>query len=121
LPSSSPGSARASSRSGSGSGAPDFPDPSDYLVFTPGNLIALHAGWPTGSDPAVEQLAAQAQVITAAAARSELYRQIQLRLNARSPFMPLLQPTQVFVSTSDLAGAAFSGAYDVDLTQIAPR
>jgi peptide/nickel transport system substrate-binding protein len=101
--------------------APDYPDPADYLVFTPGQLIALHVGWPAGSDPAIEALAARAQAATAPAVRRSLYRQIQLGLNARSPFMPLVQPTQVFVSTSDLAGAVFSGAYDVDVTQIAPR
>ncbi len=100
---------------------PDYPDPADYLVFTPGNLIALHAGWPAGSDPALEKLAARARVATAPAARSALYRQIQLGLNARSPFIPLIQPTQVFVATSDLAGARFSGAYDVDLTQVSPK
>jgi peptide/nickel transport system substrate-binding protein len=101
--------------------ADDYPDPGDYLVFAPGSLIALHAGWTSGSDPAVEKLVARAQVTTAPAARSALYRQIQLAMNARSPFMPLIQPTQVFVATTDLAGAAFSGAYDVDLTQVAPR
>jgi hypothetical protein len=42
-------------------------------------------------------------------------------LNARGPFMPLIQPTQVLVATADLACAAFSGAYDVDLTRIAPK
>lgn len=99
---------------------PDYPDPSDYLVFTPGNLIALHVGWPAGSDPAVEKLVAKARVATAPADRAALYRQIQLGLNARSPFVPLIQPTQVFVSTADLANAAFSAAYDVDLTRIAP-
>jgi peptide/nickel transport system substrate-binding protein len=101
--------------------APDYPDPADYLVFTPGQLIALHAGWPAGSDPAIEALASKARAATAPAARRALYRQIQLGLNARSPFVPLIQPTQVFVSTSDLAGAVFSGAYDVDVTQITPK
>jgi peptide/nickel transport system substrate-binding protein len=101
--------------------APDYPDPADYLVFTPGQLIASHVGWPAGSDRAIERLAARARVATAPAERSSLYRQIQRALNARSPFIPLIQPTQVFVATSDLAGAAFSGAYDVDVTQVAPK
>src|SRR5262245_48440893 len=101
--------------------APDYPDPADYLVFTPGHLIALHAGWPAGSDPAIERLAARAAGATAPAVRQALYRRIQLGLNARSPFVPLIQPTQVFVTTSDLVGAIFSGAYDVDVTQVSPR
>ena len=35
--------------------APDYPDPADYLAFTPGRLVALHVGWPAGSDPPIEQ------------------------------------------------------------------
>jgi len=99
---------------------PDYPDPADYLVFTPGRLIALHAGWTKGSDPAVEKLVARAVAATAPAARRSLYRQIQRGLNARSPFMPLIQPTQAFVSTADLSGAVFSGAYDLDVTHVSP-
>jgi peptide/nickel transport system substrate-binding protein len=99
----------------------DYPDPADYFVFTPGSLIALHAGWATGSDPAVQKLAAKALVTTAPAARRSLFQQIQRGMNARSPFMPLIQPTQVFVSTSDLGGAVFSGAYVVDVTGISPK
>jgi peptide/nickel transport system substrate-binding protein len=87
----------------------------------PGKLIALHAGWPTGSDPAIERLAAQAAVATAPAVRKALYRRIQLGLNARGPFSPLIQPTQVFVTTSDLDDAVFSGAYDVDVTQVSAK
>ena len=29
---------------------PDYPDPADYLVFTPGQLVGLRAGWPKGAD-----------------------------------------------------------------------
>ena len=100
---------------------PDFPDPADYLVFTPGRLIALHAGWRAGSDPALEKLARQALVATFRAARKSLYRRIQIGLNARGPFMPLIQPAQAFVTPTDLSGAVFSGAYVVDVTQVAPK
>jgi peptide/nickel transport system substrate-binding protein len=73
----------------------DYQDAADYLIFTPGNLIALHAGWPAGSDPAIERLVANARVADSPAVRRTLYRQIQLGLNARSQFMPLFQPMQV--------------------------
>src|SRR4051794_9180948 len=52
--------------------------------------------------------------------RKSLYRQIQLALSARSPFIPLIQPARAFVTTTDLPGAVFSGAYGVDLTQVSP-
>jgi peptide/nickel transport system substrate-binding protein len=100
---------------------PDYPDPLDYLAFMPGELVGTRAGWPAGSDPALERLAARARITTKAKARQTVYRQIQRRLNATGPFFPLLQPTQVFVSTKDLKGAVFNAQYQVDVTQVAPR
>jgi len=100
---------------------PDFPDPADYLAFTPGNLVGLRAGWPKGSDATIENLAAKALVTTNAAQRKAIYQQIQLDLNASGPYFPLIQPTQVFVSTSDLKNAVFNAEYDVDVTQVSPK
>ena len=100
---------------------PDYPDPADYLVFTPGQLVGLRAGWPKGTDSSIEKLAAKALVTTAPAARQVIYRQIQLQLNQRGPFFPLIQPTQVFVATTDLKNAVFNATYSVDVTQVAPR
>ena len=100
---------------------PDYPDPADYLAFTPGNLVGLRAGWPKGSDASLEKLAATATVTTApAVARKSIYQKIQRMLNANSPFFPLIQPTQVFVSTKDLKGAVYNAVYDVDVTQVSP-
>ncbi len=99
---------------------PDYPDPADYLVFTPGNLVGLRAGWPKGSDSALEKLAAKAMVTTAPAARQSIYQEIQRMLNVNSPFFPLIQPTQVFVSTKDLKGAVYNAEYDVDITGVSP-
>ena len=67
---------------------PDYPDPADYLTFAPGQLVGLRAGWPKGSDPAIEALAAKAQITTAPAARKSLYQQIQLQLNAARAVLP---------------------------------
>jgi peptide/nickel transport system substrate-binding protein len=99
---------------------PDYPDPADYLVFTPGQLVGLRAGWPKGADPAIEKLAAKAAVTTAPASRAVVYRSIQRLLNQGSPFFPLIQPTQVFVSTKDLRGAVFNAVYTVDTRQVSP-
>jgi peptide/nickel transport system substrate-binding protein len=60
----------------------DYPDPVDYQVFMPGNLIALHAGWQRGSDPVIERLAANALVTTDPTERKSLYRRIQVEMNA---------------------------------------
>jgi peptide/nickel transport system substrate-binding protein len=100
---------------------PDYPDPADYLTFSPGQLVGVRVGWPTGSDAAVEKLSAQALVTTNAVKRNALYQQIQLELNQRGPYFPLMQPTQVFVSTTDLKGAVYNAEYSVDVTQVSPR
>ena len=100
---------------------PDYPDPLDYLAFMPGELVGTRAGWPAGSDATLESLAAKARITTKSKARQTVYRQIQRRLNAVGPFVPLLQPTQVFVSTKDLKNAVFNAQYQVDVTQVAPR
>jgi peptide/nickel transport system substrate-binding protein len=100
---------------------PDYPDPADYLAFTPGNLVGIRAGWPAGSDPALEKLAAKALVTTASKARSTIYKNIQIALNQRGPFIPLLQPTQVFVSTTDLKNAVFNSQYQIDVTQASAK
>jgi peptide/nickel transport system substrate-binding protein len=99
---------------------PDYPDPADYLVFGPGQLVGLRAGWAAGSDPAIEKIAAQALVTTDAAARQKLYQQFQTALNARGPYFPLIQPTQVFVTTKDLKNSVYNAVYSLDVTQVAP-
>jgi peptide/nickel transport system substrate-binding protein len=100
---------------------PDYLDPATFLITTPGGFIAQYVGWDKGSDPALEKLTAKALATTAAGARTSLYHRIQQQMNQRGPFIPLMQPPQVFVATSDLAGAAWSNAYSLDLTRIAPK
>ena len=100
---------------------PDYPDPADYLVFSPGQLVGLRAGWAAGSDPAIEAIAAKALATTAPAARQKLYQQFQTALNLRGPYFPLIQPTQVFVSTTDLTNAVYNAVYSIDVTRVAPK
>jgi peptide/nickel transport system substrate-binding protein len=100
---------------------PDYPDPADYLTFSPGQLVGLRVGWPKGSDAPIEKLSAQALVTTNAAKRKALFQQIQQQLNARGPYFPLIQPTQVFVSTSDLSNAVYNATYSVDVTAVSPK
>jgi ABC-type transport system substrate-binding protein len=69
--------------------------------------------------PTLAKLAAKARITTDTKARQTIYRRIQRRLNQTGAFFPLLQPTQVFVSTKDLRNAAFNA--QVDVTQVAPR
>jgi peptide/nickel transport system substrate-binding protein len=100
---------------------PDYPDPADYLTFLPGNLVGLRAGWAKGADPSLEALGAKALITTNAKQRKQIYQQIQTQLNQSGPYFPLMQPTQVFVATSDLKNAVYNAEYDVDVTQVSPK
>jgi peptide/nickel transport system substrate-binding protein len=100
---------------------PDYPDPADYLVFMPGELVGLRAGWKKGGDPALERLAARARVTPVDRVRAPIYRQIQRRLNQNGPYFPLIQPTQTFAATADLRGAVFNALYSIDVRLPAPR
>jgi peptide/nickel transport system substrate-binding protein len=100
---------------------PDYPDPADYLTFAPGQLVGLRAGWSKGGDAAIEKIAAKALVTTAGTKRKSLYQQFQRALNARGPYFPLMQPTQVFVATSDLNNAVYNATYSIDVTKVSPK
>ncbi|HEY2542927.1 MAG TPA: ABC transporter substrate-binding protein [Gaiellaceae bacterium] len=100
---------------------PDYPDPADYLTFAPGQLVGLRAGWKQGASPAIEALAAKLLTTTDAAQRQTLYQQYQQDLNASGPYFPLMQPTQVFVATSDLKNAVYNAEYSVDVTKVSPK
>jgi peptide/nickel transport system substrate-binding protein len=99
---------------------PDYPDPADYLTFAPGQLVGLRVGWKKGADAAIEKVAAKALVTTNPQKRKTLFQSMQKQLNQRGPYFPLIQPTQVFVSTTDLRGAVFNATYAVDVTNVSP-
>ena len=61
------------------------------------------------------------RVTTDTKARQKLYQQIQQKLNADGPFFPLIQPTQVFVATTDLKGAVFNPVYQIDVTLVSAK
>ncbi len=100
---------------------PDYPDPADYLAFAPGELVGLRAGWAQNAAPAVTKTEQAALTATDAGQRTKLFQQFQRQLNTSGPYFPLMQPTQVFVSTSDLKNAVYNAVYSVDVTQLAPK
>ena len=66
-------------------------------------------------------IATRALVTTNPKLRKALYQKIQTQLNQRGPYFPLIQPTQVFVSTTDLNNAVFNATYAVDVTRVTPK
>jgi peptide/nickel transport system substrate-binding protein len=97
---------------------PDYPDPNDYLVFLPGQLVAKRAGWQAGADPALEQLGAQASATADDQKRAQLFRDIQTRLNQEGPFFPLLQPGQIMAGSKNLTGVVYNASWTIDVATV---
>ncbi len=99
---------------------PDFPDPSDYLLFGPGEKVGLRAGWQAGAAPEVTEIAKKAAVEIDQAARTKLYDEWQKKLNAQGPFTSLFQPAFSMASSKTLEPVEYNAMWTIDLTAITP-
>ena len=97
---------------------PDYPDPNDYLVFLPGQLVGLRAGWAKGTDPSLETLGTQAASTTDNTQRGQLFQQIQRQLNTDGPFFPLIQPGQVVAAAKGVNGADYNPTWTIDVSGV---
>jgi peptide/nickel transport system substrate-binding protein len=97
---------------------PDFPDPSDYLVFNPGESLGLRAGWAKGADPAVSTLADAAASAVGSADRTKAYQAWQTQANASGPFLPVVQPGQYVVTATSVTQLDLNPVWTVDLAEI---
>ncbi|GAB3585362.1 ABC transporter substrate-binding protein [Leifsonia lichenia] len=97
---------------------PDFPDPSNYLAFTPGELVGLRAGWTAGADPTVTDLAAKATAATGTDERTAAYQALQKAQNASGPFIPLLQPAQNVVTAKSITSLSLNPLWTIDFAGI---
>lgn len=97
---------------------PDYPDPADYLVFTPGQMVGLRAQWKAGADPELEALVKQAPLAKTDADRVKVYHDIQLRLNEKGAFIPLLQPAVNLAYASNLTGVEYNAVWTIDFADI---
>jgi peptide/nickel transport system substrate-binding protein len=94
---------------------PDFPDPSNYLAFTPDELIGKRANWPATAAPDIDRAAKAAAAAVEPAERAGLYQELQRSLNAGGPFIPLVQPATNVVTAKSVTGAAYNPIWTLDL------
>ena len=99
---------------------PDFPDPSNYLLFGPGEKVGLRAGWAAGSAPEITELAAKAAVEIDQSVRTKLYDEWQKKLNERGPFTSLFQPAFSMASSKTLAPVEYNAMWTIDLAAVSP-
>ncbi|MCU1475056.1 ABC transporter substrate-binding protein [Amnibacterium sp.] len=96
---------------------PDFPDPSDYTTFSPGEALGLRAGWAASMSPEVTK-AKQAAEASTGTGRAAAYEAWQRAANQNGPFVPLLQPARYFVTASSVTDVKPNAVWTVDLAAI---
>ncbi|MCT9930223.1 ABC transporter substrate-binding protein [Planotetraspora sp. A-T 1434] len=100
---------------------PDYPDPSDYLAFLPGKLVGLRAGWKAGADKELEAAGEKAATTVGDDARKQAYVDIQTKLNASGPFIPLIQPSQNIVTAASVTGLTYNPVWTVDVADLGTK
>jgi len=96
----------------------DYPDPSDYLVYLPGQNLGLRAVWKEGANSEIDSLGAKAVAASGDAARSTAYQDLQIALNERGPFVSLFQPVKNLVTVKSIESAAANPLWLIDIENI---
>ncbi|RKR76095.1 ABC transporter substrate-binding protein [Frondihabitans australicus] len=96
----------------------DYPDPSDYLGFTPGGALGTRAGWGAGADDTVTDLATLASRPASSADRASRFGALQRALNATGPFVPLIQPAATIAARPRVTGVAYNPVWTLDLATL---
>jgi peptide/nickel transport system substrate-binding protein len=100
---------------------PDYPDPSDYLVFTPGDVVGLRAGWAAGANPAITKLADAARVGGSDAQRQTQFETLMKALNESGPFIPLIQPGNNIAAKTSVTGIVYNAVWTIDIASLGSK
>lgn len=96
----------------------DYPDPSDYLTFAPGQGLGKRAAWTAAEAPTSAKLAAAAASASGNAARAAAYVKLQQQMNVEGPFIPLFLPAHTLVYASTLKGVFLNPIWNLDFGAI---
>jgi peptide/nickel transport system substrate-binding protein len=97
---------------------PDYPDPSDYLVFTPGNVVGLRSGWAADANPAITELANAAAKGGSNDQRKAAFQKLQQALNESGPFVPLMQLGNNIAHADTVTGVVYNAVWTVDIASL---
>ncbi|CAN5222273.1 ABC transporter substrate-binding protein [soil metagenome] len=100
---------------------PDYPDPSDYLVFTPGDVLGLRAGWVAGADDAITKLADAARVGGSDDERKDQFQALQKALNKSGPYIPLIQPGNNIAAASSVTNVVYNAVWTLDIAKLGKK
>lgn len=94
----------------------DYPDPDYYLTqYCPGEPQAQYLAY---ADPTATKICKLGESATSPTLRAKYSAEYENRLNAVGPYVPIMQPPDVRVASSNLTGIDTSPIWDIDLTRI---
>ena len=121
------------SQSGLSMWGADYPDPSDYFVFTPDGTMAQRFGWLTSAgvgdakvDGAVASKDAEAvmpyvkaaQDASGDEARGKAWQDLQKAMNEHSPIIPIVNDAGVIAVRNGIKGAYYDTLNTIDVTAL---
>lgn len=95
----------------------DWPDPSNFLVYLPGDVVGKRAGWLAEANPeaaALAKLGKQAESEVDARKRVALYQQVDRRIMEIGPYAPLFQPALPYAFRSNVHGLSYNSVWGID-------
>ncbi len=101
---------------------PDYPDPSDYLAFLPGQTVGLRAGWQSGAAKDIEAAGEKAAAAIGDDARTAgVRRRADASSTPPGPFVPLIQPSQNIVTAASVTGLEYHPVWTVDVADLGAK
>jgi len=97
--------------------AADYPDATDFLVYAPGRVVGIRAGWPASASPAAQKLAAMADAAEAevdVTKRIAMLQDFERMLAQVGPYVPLFQPAVPYASGSNIQGLTYNSVWAED-------
>jgi peptide/nickel transport system substrate-binding protein len=99
----------------------DYPDATNFLVYAPGRTVGKRAGWSADASPEamdLAELAHKTETEVDAAQRARLLEQVDDRLAAIGPYVPLFQPAVPYAFGENVEGVTFSSVWGVDFNTV---
>jgi peptide/nickel transport system substrate-binding protein len=100
---------------------PDYADPNDYLVFVPGGSVSTRSDWPASAYPTLATLGKKAGSTSNNMKRAGLFQTIQKDLNAKSPFVDMIQPAEAIVGSSNLTGVVDNPSWILSVQSVGTK
>lgn len=97
---------------------PDYPDPSQFLIYNPGGVLGERIHWPSEQDPQLIELADKASVTLDDAQRVAAFQEWDQTLKATNHFIPIVTVASNVVADKNLTGLNYNPALGTNFGKV---